>query len=133
MGAAMARRGAEVRGLALTVDSAGTLGIVGEPADPKAMRVCVELGLDLGDHRSQGLTADHLAAADRILVMTEEHVTMALALLPECADRLVRLGPLAGVPEVADPHGSWFIGPYRKCRDELRTAVEKLLDLTDRS
>jgi protein-tyrosine phosphatase len=128
IGEALARTGAEARGLELMVESAGTLGIVDEPADPKAMRVCVEIGIDLGAHRSRGLTPELLRTADRILVMTEEHATHALALEPACADRLVRLGPLAGVPEVDDPHGSWFLTPYRRCRDEIRRAVEHLLE-----
>ncbi len=128
MGEAMARRGAEAMGFDLVTESAGTLDIVDAPADPKAMRVCVEIGIDLGAHRSRALTAAALQAADRILVMTEAHAEAALALDPACSGRLVRLGPLVGLPEVEDPHGSWFMTPYRRCRDEIRAAVTLLLD-----
>ncbi len=128
MGEAFARRFAEDRGIELHVESAGTLGIVGEPADPKAMRVCVEIGLDLGAHRSKALTTEQLLSADRILVMSEDHVRAAVGLEPGCADRIVRLGPLAGMLEVDDPHGSWFLRPYRRCREEIQRAVTRVFD-----
>ena len=117
----------ERRGVEIAIDSAGTLGIVGEPADSKAATVAMELGLDLHEHRSKALTAEHLQWADRILVMTDEHLRYVGTLAPDAVDRVVPLGRLVGLDEIDDPHGRWFLAPYRRCREDLRRAVDKML------
>ncbi len=127
MARAIAAWEADVRGLDLDVDSAGTLGIVDAPADPKAAQVAMEIGLDLVAHRSKGVTPELIAWADRILVMEDEHLAFVGTLAPDAIDRVVPLGRVIGVGGITDPHGSWFLRPYRRCRDDLRAAVGRLL------
>jgi protein-tyrosine phosphatase len=115
------------RGVDVEIRSAGTLGLTDHPAEPYAVAVCREHGIDIGPHRSRALTPELVAWADRILVMELGHAEAVTALDAEAASRVVPLGPLAGVPEIADPYGSWFPGPYRETRDLLERALRRLL------
>ncbi len=127
MARAIAAWEADRRGLDLDVDSAGTLGILDAPADPKAAQVAMEIGLDLLAHRSKGVTPELLAWADRILVMEDEHLAAIGTLAPDAVDRVIPIGRVIGVGGITDPHGSWFLRPYRRCRDDLRAAVDRLI------
>lgn len=115
------------RGVDVEIRSAGTLGLVDRPPEPHAITVCREHGIDIERHRSRALTHELVAWADRILVMELGHAEAVTALDAEAASRVVPLGPLAGVPEIADPYGSWFPGPYRETRDLLDRALRRLL------
>jgi len=128
MAAGLADRIALERGIDLEIRSAGTLGIADRPAEPYAIAVCREQGIDIAGHRSRALTTELLAWADRILVMELGHAEAVTALDADAGARVVPLGPLAGVPEIADPYGSWFPGPYRETRDLLDRALRRLLE-----
>lgn len=120
MAAVLARLHAERRGLSVEVDSAGTLGIVGAPAHPRAVAACRERGLDLTAHRSKALDAALLAQADTVLVMELRHATVARALRPELPeDAIVALGALGGGGDIADPVNAWLMRPFRVARDEI--------------
>jgi len=126
--AGLADRIALERGIDLEIRSAGTVGLANLPAEPHAIAVCREQGIDISGHRSRALTTDLVAWADRILVMELRHAEAVTALDAEAGARVVPLGPLAGVPEIADPYGSWFPGPYRETRDLLDRALRRLLE-----
>jgi protein-tyrosine-phosphatase len=133
MAAALAEWIAMQQGAEVEVRSAGTLGLVDRPADPKVVAVCRELGLDLSGHRSAALTPELLAWADRVYVMEDAHAVAARALWPDLAeDAVVPLGPLVGKPDIADPIGSWFKSTFRATRDDLREAVLRALRATRR-
>lgn len=125
--AGLADRIALERGVDVEIRSAGTLGLADHRAEPYAITVCRELGIDIGQHRSRALTPELVAWADKILVMELEHAQAVTAIDEKAATRVVPLGPLAGVPEIADPYGSWFPGPYRETRDLLDRALRRLL------
>lgn len=127
MAAALADRIALERGLDAEIRSAGTLGLVDRPADPKTVAVCRELGLDLTGHRSAPLTTELCAWADRIFVMELRHAEVVAMLHEKSAEKVVQLGPLVGAPEIADPIGSWFKGAHRQARDQLLAALQRAL------
>jgi protein-tyrosine-phosphatase len=128
MAEALADDLAMVAGLEVECRSAGTLDLDGRPAEPRVVAVCREVGLDLSRHRSQPLTPELLQWADHVLVMEEDHAVEARERWDGLAeDRVVALGPLAGRAEISDPIGSWFKGPYRTARDDIRTALERFL------
>jgi protein-tyrosine-phosphatase len=128
MAAGLADRVAMELGLEVEIRSAGTLGIVDRPADPKMVAVAREIGIDLRDHRSQGLTAELVGWADRVLVMELEHAEAVTALHEGAVPKIVQLGPLVGQPHIADPIGSWFKARFRRARDELSVAVRRVLE-----
>ena len=117
---------------AMEVRSAGTLMIEGAPADRRAIRVCEEVGLDITAHRSQGLTAELVTWADRILVMEMAHDMAVRQLCPEIGeDKLHLLGGFIGLTNIEDPIRSWFIGPFRTARSEISEALSRFFSYWD--
>ena len=121
------RHAATQSGLAIEVASAGTHAPKDRPADPKAARVLEELGLSLAAHRSKPITAQDLEWADRVLCMEVNHLRFLERHFPE-RPRCELLGPLAGLMQLNDPHGAWWLRPYRKSRQDIQQAVERLLE-----
>lgn len=129
----MAHRLLQVRsrdaGLKLTVLSMGTLDIQGRPAHPLAIMALDEIGVNLGAHRSQGVSLGLLAHADMTLVMETHHAT---TLIRGGADpRRIRLmGSYAPDPvegdEISDPVAG-TIDDFRLCRDRLVACVDALI------
>ncbi len=123
MAEGIARRLAQDMRLDVTVDSAGTLGLVDRPADPKAIKVCKELGIDLRAHRSKGLDRSLVDGADAILVMEPEHAATVRQRYPDVPeDRVELLGPWVGEPAIPDPIGGW-IWTFRANRRMIEQAV----------
>jgi protein-tyrosine-phosphatase len=107
--------------------SAGTLQLVDRPCPRPLIAVAREVGLDLSRHRSQGLTAELLDWADHVVVMEPAHAEWILTTFPDRDDRITQLGPLIGRSHIDDPHGSWFKGPYRRMRDDVRKGLERFV------
>ena len=127
MAAALARGYADERGRDIEVQSAGTMGLVDEPADKHAVAVCRELSLDLSEHRSQALTEDLVAWADFVLTMEYLHTFQIRERFPEVGERLLLLGTFGGMMEIADPLGGWKF-QFRRTRETLRKCVEMFID-----
>ena len=122
----MAEAHAKASDIPLEVQSAGTLMIDGAPADRRAVQVCAEIGLDISAHRSQGLTTDLVAWADRIVVMEMAHAMAVRQLVPDIGeDKLHLLGGFVGLTNIEDPVRSWFIGPFRTARTEISEAMTR--------
>lgn len=113
-------------GITVAAKSAGILGIVDAPADPKAVTVCQEIGLDLRGHRSSPITEAALVAADRVLVMELEQATHIRTYYPVVGDKLLLLGPFGGLGDIADPIRGWT-WQFRRSRRALETCIEGLL------
>ena len=86
------------------ITSAGTSAVIGEPAEPLAIEVSREHGLDLSAHRGQQVTLPMLQASDLILVMTREHADWVHGRLPSLRGRVQLLGRWRS-EEIADPYG----------------------------
>jgi protein-tyrosine phosphatase len=134
MAAAYLRALAARRGLhELVVDSAGTLGIEGEPATLEAIQALAEIGVDLTAHRSRGLRAADLERADYVLAMTQEHLREMAAYAGAGRGQRLLLrtfehgrGLHAPAPDLEDPMGA-SLGFYRRQRDLIVTCVDQLL------
>lgn len=134
MAAAYLRQLGPRRGLShLVVDSAGTLGIEGQPATPEAIEVLAEIGVDLTGHRSRGLRPADLDTSDYVVVMTEQHL-QELSAYPRhgsCRRLLLRAfehgpQPRSEPPDLDDPIGG-SIDYYRQQRDLVMRCVDQLL------
>ena len=110
------------------VQSGGTAGRGGEPSPRNLVAVAREVGLDLSGHRSKRVTAEHVRWADHVLVMEAAHTqALAASFGDAAAAKVVELGPRIGKPQIDDPMGSWFKGPYRAMRDDLERALTRWL------
>jgi len=101
------------------VESAGLAALVGHPADPFAVALMAQRGIDLGSHRARQLTGGLVASADLVIAMEEGHVREIEALVPAARGRAHRIGKFGGF-DVPDPYG------------EPRAAFERALALIER-
>lgn len=88
------RTGVGVVGLDIRVASGGTWEN-GHPADPHAVSVMADRGLDLERHRSRRTIPADLEAAHLVVGMAREHVVSMVALVPACFERTFTLKELA--------------------------------------
>jgi protein-tyrosine phosphatase len=86
----------------LTVVSAGVAASAGAPASDGARAAARRLGADLDDHAAQPLAPQLALAADRLLVMTRDHLDIVGRLWPAVVNRLARVCPDG---DIADPYG----------------------------
>lgn len=113
-------------GLPVDVQSAGTLGLEDRPADPKSVKVCREIGVDLRDFRSQGLSQGLVDWADTILVMELAHLHHLHGCYPGSGDKSFLLGHFDGSLEIPDPIGGWTF-TFRRIRKRIESGVEAFL------
>ena len=91
----------------------------GGPISEKAIKVMLEKGIDLSDNVSAPLVLTDLLWADKIIYMSESHLAFLRLYAPE--DKLLMLGG-----GILDPFGG-DCDVYRKCRDEIFSAIDKLV------
>jgi len=115
------------RGRDILCRSAGTLGIVARPADPKAVAVCADMGVDISHHLSQGLDEELVEWAEFVLVMEFHHAQLVREHYPDVGDKLLLLGTFGGMGEIPDPIGGWRFR-FRRSRDDIRRCVEGFVD-----
>lgn len=102
-----------------TIASAGIGALVGEPADPLAISLLSERGLDLSAHRARQLNEALLHGHDLLLVMEAYHRDWIESYWPQARGRVYRWGHWSDF-DVPDPYG----------RDER--AFREVLALLDR-
>lgn len=111
MAAALLQAHADKAGADLQVSSAG-FGPGGYPAEPEAVEVLDDLGLDLTGHCSRSLTCEMLAGAGLVVTMTKQHSIEAILVAPtawprtfplrELVDRGRRAGPVTAAERLED-------------------------------
>lgn len=131
MAEGMARVFADQAGLDVEARSAGTLGIEGQPAHDRIVRACRRVGVELGGHRSQGLSAELIAWADRVLVMELAHAELVRERYPEVDEKMALLGIFGGLHEIDDPIGGWWF-EYSRSVGEVERCVRGLLERVGR-
>jgi len=126
---ALLRRAVEGRGLAITVESAGTGAWEGAPASEGAYLVALEHGLDLSAHRARLLSRDLVEASDLVLTMARHHRARVDEL--GGTGRVQVLGEFAGLAvadaEVGDPFGG-DLEIYRATFGQLEQLIEAVAE-----
>jgi protein-tyrosine phosphatase len=87
----------------VSVSSAGIAALVGQPADPIAVELMRQRGLDLSSHRARQVTEQLVMAADMVIVMEQGHVKAIESAFPRARGRVHRIGRWGGF-DVPDPH-----------------------------
>ena len=88
--------------------SAGLSAMDGDKASQNSMDACEEIGVDISDHRSAGLTRTSLEDASAIFCMTESHralINMYFELPPGYPIFLMREFIEGESKELPDPYG----------------------------
>ena len=84
--------------------SAGLGALEGAPADPLAVALMRETGIDISAHRSRRLASWMLAEAALVYTMEASQATWLHRQYPRHAHKIARLGDPCGI-DVPDPHG----------------------------
>ena len=97
------------------ISSAGLGALVGQPADPHAIALMQQQGIDITPHRARQLESWMVGAADMVLVMDMEQKRRVEQQYPLCRGKVFRLGE----------HGKYDIAdPYRQELDAFRESAE---------
>lgn len=102
----------------IKVSSAGVGALVGHPADPNAVALMTERGLDLSGHEARQITPELITQSDLILVLESGHKRVIDSNEPAARGKVHRLGEWQN-QDIPDP--------YRK----PRAAFEEALVLID--
>ncbi|MGQ0701354.1 MAG: low molecular weight protein-tyrosine-phosphatase [Panacagrimonas sp.] len=95
---------ARLQGTERRVLSAGTSALIGYPADPLAVEVAMEGGVDIGGHRAQQVTLPLLAAMDLVLTLDQSHSNWITRQYPQLRGRVHKLLKWQGDQDVPDPY-----------------------------
>jgi len=97
------------------VESAGLSAPEGNPADPLAIIVMREIGLDISFHRSRQIRENLVRWADLLLVMTNAQRNILEEKYPWIREKVFRLGHFEGY-DIDDPLGASVQTFRRICR-----------------
>lgn len=116
------------------VCSAGIHAMVGEPADPIAVRLMREQGIDISEHRGQALAEWMVKETDLILTMDRQQKQFIEHKFPKARGKVWRLGEPGGY-DVPDPylHGpAAFLHAYTLIEQGVDALVERLSEVDGR-
>lgn len=85
------------------IHSAGLGALAGSPADPIAVSLLAERGIDISSHRGRQIDAGMIGQAELILVMEHEHMKHLQRIAPSAHAKIRLLGHWIG-QEIADPY-----------------------------
>jgi protein-tyrosine phosphatase len=115
------------RKFGLIAFSRGVIASEGLGADPNAVAVCAENGIDISNHTSTTLKEEDFQLADYILCMETKHIEYIKRRFPFYAHKSALLGSFCGVGEIEDPIGG-SIEKYRETFKKIRTSIEKFVE-----
>jgi protein-tyrosine-phosphatase len=102
----------------LTISSAGTHALEGNPATEFAVIAAREHGIDISCHRARMLTTDIIEQSQMILCMEPSHTEWVLSSVVSASDRVYNIAEFSGSPKkrraIADPYGC-SLRDYREC------------------
>lgn len=135
----------------LTIVTAGTFSVDGQPISWRTREALQRVDLSARHHRSQQITPEHVAAADLVLAMAPEHVEWIRREHPHAAPRTATLkrlvrdlaadGPittrldalsldtvaLEPWEEIVDPGGG-EVEDFIACAHEVVSLVDRIVD-----
>jgi protein-tyrosine phosphatase len=110
--ALLASRLPEVR-----VSSAGCAALAGRSADPLAVELMAERGLDISGHVAVNMNLEHVRGADLVLTMSTSQTRTVATRYPFSMGKVYCLGAHLGI-EVADP--------YRRGREAFVASLNQI-------
>lgn len=98
--------------------SAGLCAQEGAPADPVAVELMWQLGVDIGAHRARQLSRWMMREADLILTMDSAQQRFVQQRYPSAAAKVERLGAV----DIPDPHGRGWLA-FQQSLAMIREAI----------
>ena len=117
----------------LKVSSAGVSVYSQQPANPNSVRAMAKVGVDIQDHRSQGLSSSMAKSALAFFGMTESHLALlSLQIEPAPPNTFLMrefIGDGASIA-IPDPFGM-DLSAYEACRDSMVEAIPSLIQVVE--
>ncbi|MEK6543650.1 MAG: low molecular weight protein arginine phosphatase, partial [Elusimicrobiota bacterium] len=116
----------------IETSSAGTYANADFPTPEPMVTVMQEEGIEGYTHRPRRLDTAMVEAATVILAMAHEHKENIVRNHPQAKDKTFLLMEFAaqGPKDIADPIGSG-LETYRRCKDEIKTALAAVIRRLD--
>lgn len=112
----------------IQVESAGLAAWEGDSASLQALEVLGEKGIDLTSHQARRVCQEILEKADWIIPMTEDQEKRLLAMFPEYASKIKRLGAWSTQVEnydILDPWGG-TVEVYRNSAKDIEFLIREV-------
>ena len=115
----------------IDVSSAAIIDMHSMPADPTAVEILHEYGVDDAGHHSRLLTEDMVSQTDMIIVMEDIHKKIILDQYPEAEGKIHLLKSFSPdyneeYADIKDPY-ELSIFKYRLCYSEIYLAIDGLM------
>lgn len=114
----------ELSNRGVIIQSSGTYGGGGGRASEAAIEVCRRRGIDIGDHRSRGLSLELVNPADHIFTMSRQHLATVRSLAPGAELKTALLDPDG---DIEDPIGG-TTEDYEHAARTITAALERRID-----
>jgi protein-tyrosine phosphatase len=115
----------------MTVRSAGLGALIGKPADPYAVQIMAERGIDISAHRAQHISPRMVSEADLILVMDMEQKKYVETNYVGSKGKVFRLGEFAKM-DIADPYREGmesFEAAFRLIDEGVKVFAERIVQM----
>jgi len=114
----------------ITVSSAGTHAVAGNPATEFAILASQEKGIDINGHTARPLDGVLISSSDMILCMEPSHAEWVLSIDSSLYEKVYNLADFSGrdkrLKSISDPYGC-SLREYRECFDEISTCSHNFL------
>lgn len=126
MAAAIMNKIALDNDLDVRIDSAGIFAEEGLKASENAVLALNEIGIDLSEHRTKGISEELINSSDLILTMTEGHKRLLKTTAPKEIFTLLEYA--GGSGDVFDPYG----GDLEEYRETAKEIYDALVDAAEK-
>ncbi len=114
----------------VTVSSAGTHALIGNPASDFAIIAAAERGIDISGHRARMIGKEIVRDSSTILCMELSHVESVLEIDPSAITKTFNLAEFAGngrrLKQIADPYGC-SLREYRSCIADIDACIRNFM------
>jgi protein-tyrosine phosphatase len=112
----------------MQVRSAGLGALVGMPADPTAVRLMQDRGIDISEHRALQLTRQMCLDSEIVLVMDTEQRQNVEELYPQSKGRVFRLGEFSkrDIPDPYRKSEAAFRASFSLIDESVRDWIERI-------
>jgi protein-tyrosine-phosphatase len=114
----------------VSVSSAGTHALIGNPAADFAIIASAEKGIDISGHRARMLGLQLIRESSIIFCMEPSHIELVLEIDPEATGRTFNLAEFAEgsrrLKQISDPYGC-SLREYRSCFADIENCARYFL------
>ncbi len=121
----------------INVSSAGISAFEGQQANQNAIKVLIDKGIDIKNHRARQLTEEIIKDSDLILTMTDSHKKIITNVLPEYSDKIYPLKEYALIVnnestedvnlDIEDPYGMDY-NIYKQCAEDIEFQISRFIN-----